>query len=144
MAVLIEIPLPHYQAFLGRCLFDSREYEILKNFVIDHVPSYLTDGNVTQCLCTIADARLLLEHAKRFYPVVASYIEEGIRNAETQTSAGSPNEYRKAAGGDTWHFHAGCSHWPAKDFVGTHEVPSEALCNECLVKAREATRPGSS
>lgn len=92
MAVSVEIPLPDYQAFLGRCDLDSREYHVLRNAVIDHVPEYLRDGNVAILLCSEADAKLLLTRAKRFYPLAAIYIEEALRSpvyATADFAAGS-------------------------------------------------------
>jgi hypothetical protein len=61
--VLIEMPLAIYHGFMGRCLLDSRGYDILKNSVISHVPEYLRDGNVIECLCRVEDAKPLLSHA---------------------------------------------------------------------------------
>ena len=81
MAILVDLPLAHYQAFIGRCDLDSREYQVLRNAIIDHVPEYLRDGNVTTLLCSEEDAKLLLKRATQFYPLAASYIEEALRSA---------------------------------------------------------------
>ena len=89
MNVLIEMPLGIYNGWIGRCLLDSREYGILKNSIIGHVPEYLRDGNIVNCLCSVEDANLLLTHAKHYYPVAASYIEESIRLA-TQPPSQTP------------------------------------------------------
>jgi hypothetical protein len=48
MAILIQMPLAVCRGFIGRCPLDSREYEILKNSVISHVPEYLREGNVVE------------------------------------------------------------------------------------------------
>ena len=93
MAVLVEIPLAYYQAFIGRCDLDSREYHVLRNAIIHHVPKYLHDGNVATLICTEDDANLLVRRAKQFYPIVASHIEEALRSPA----------YRKAKFGDTSH-----------------------------------------
>ena len=91
MAVLVEIPLACYQGFIGRCDLDSREYRVLRNAIIDHVPEYLRDGNVATLLCTEDDAKLLVRRAKQFYPIAASHFEEGLRSPA----------YRKANFSDT-------------------------------------------
>jgi anti-sigma factor ChrR (cupin superfamily) len=75
MAVLVEIPLASYQAFIGRCDLESREYHVLRNAIIHHVPQYLRDGNVATLLCSEDDAKLLLRRAKQFYPIAASSID---------------------------------------------------------------------
>jgi len=49
MAVLVNIPLAYYQAFIGRCYLESREYHVLRNAVIDHVPVHLRDGMSRPC-----------------------------------------------------------------------------------------------
>ena len=90
MAVAVEIPLAYYQAFIGRCYLESREYHVLRNAIIDHVPAHLRDGNVATLLCSEDNARLLLRRAKQFYPIAASYIEEALH---------SPG-YRKVRSGD--------------------------------------------
>jgi len=51
MAVLIEIPVAIYQTFLGRCPSLSREYELLKNFIVSRAPLSVRLGNVVECLC---------------------------------------------------------------------------------------------
>jgi DNA-directed RNA polymerase specialized sigma24 family protein len=93
MAVLVEIPLRYYQAFIGRCDLESREYRVLRNAIIDHVPEHLRDGNVTTLLCAEEDATLLLRRAKQFYPIAASYIEEALDSSA----------YRTAKSGDASH-----------------------------------------
>jgi hypothetical protein len=80
VALFIEIPLANYQAFIGRCAYDSREYQILKNAIIDHVPNHLPDGNIAAWCCSVEDAKLLLHRSRQFYPAVTSYIEEALRS----------------------------------------------------------------
>ena len=136
MAILIEMPLAVCRGFIGRCPLDSREYEILKNSVISHVPEYLREGNVVEFFCTVEDAELLLARAKSFYPAAASYIEEGIRVAAANSTP-SQIEYRKFSDGDTWHFCPKCSQWPTEDFLSSRDPPEIAqACNECIVKAQ--------
>jgi hypothetical protein len=140
MAILIQMPLAVCRGFIGRCPLDSREYEILKNSVISHVPEYLREGNVVELFCNAKDAELLLARAKSFYPAAASYIEEGIRVALANQI--TPEiEYRKLSGGDTWHFCPTCSQWPTEDFLSSKDLPKTALaCNECVVKAKHGER----
>ena len=90
MNVSVEIPLPYYQAFIGRCDLQSREYHVLRNAIIHHVPEYLRDGNVAILLCSEADAELLLRRAAQFFPLAASYIEQALRSA-------APGEWQSAA-----------------------------------------------
>jgi hypothetical protein len=82
MAMLIEMPLATYRGFMGRCLLESREYVLLKNSVIGHVPEFVRDGNVVEFFCTVDDAKLLLTRAKLFFPAAAPYIEEGLGGDE--------------------------------------------------------------
>ena len=127
MAILVEIPLEYYRGLLGRCVLESREYRVLLNAAIDHVPPYIPDGNVAALVCSEADAKLLLERAQRFYPVAASFFEEALR---------SPG-YRKANSGDTWHSSPNCTQWPQSDFRSSWELrPNDQLCNECIAKGQ--------
>jgi DNA-directed RNA polymerase specialized sigma24 family protein len=92
MAVLVNIPLAYYQAFIGRCYLESREYHVLRNAVIDHVPVHLRDGNVATLFCSEDDATLLLRRAKQFYPIAASYIQEALRSpAYRKPKSGNPS-----------------------------------------------------
>jgi len=47
--------------------------------------------------------------------------------------------YRKLKHGETWHFAAGCSHWPSDDFIELdgHPIVGE-FCNECRTLANES------
>ena len=96
MAVLIEMPVAIYQTFLGRCPSLSREYDLLKNFIVSRAPLYVRLENVVECLCELDDAELLLTRAKISYPLARSYIEKGIRLAQKPFDA-SQIEYRKTA-----------------------------------------------
>jgi len=96
MAVLIEMPVAIYQTFLGRCPSLSREYDLLKNFIVSRAPLSVRLGNVVECLCELDDAKLLLTRAKVSYPLASSYIETGIRLAQKPFDA-SQIEYRKTA-----------------------------------------------
>ena len=96
MAVLIEMPVTIYQTFLGRCPSLSREYDLLKNFIVSRAPLSVRLDNVVECLCELDDAKLLLTRAKVSYPLASSYIEKGIRLAQKPFDA-SQIEYRKTA-----------------------------------------------
>ena len=96
MAVLIEMPVAIYQTFLGRCPSLSREYDLLKHFIVSRAPLSVQLGNVVECLCELDDAKLLLTRAKVSYPLASSYIEKGIRLAQKPFDA-SQIEYRKTA-----------------------------------------------
>ena len=87
MAVLIEMPVAIYQTFLGRCPSLSREYNLLKNFIVSRAPLSVRLGNVVECLCELDDAKLLLSRAKVSYPLASSYIEKGIRLAQKTFAA---------------------------------------------------------
>ena len=78
------------------------------------------------------------------------------RRAEQGTGASEPFEihhvidledetetyYRKEPDAETWHFAAGCSHWPSDDFIELdgHPIRGE-LCNECRALATESEKP---
>jgi hypothetical protein len=146
MNVFISIPIALYQALLGRCLLASREYAIIKNSVINHVPTNVRDGNIVEILCAIGDAELILNLAKRVYPAAIPYIEDAVRReggqgfgaslpADTQELNHFRAGYRIKTAGDTWHFCSNCSQWPTADFVSSKELPGhDQICNECLVK----------
>jgi len=49
--------------------------------------------------------------------------------------------YRKTRDSETWHFAAGCSHWPSDDFIELdgHPIRGE-LCNECWALANDSAK----
>ena len=146
MPTLISIPIEHYQALVGRCLLASREYAILRNSVINHVPTSFREGNVVEILCALDDATLILDLARRVYPSAAPYIEKTMsltredfgrpsRAPGVEKSSYSSAEYRIKISGDTWHFCSNCSQWPTAEFVSSKTVrDDDPMCNECLVK----------
>ena len=77
MTVLVKLPIGIYQGFIGRCLLSSREYAILINSLIIHMPKESQDENIVEFLCRIGEAKLLLDHARQFYPNAVPYIEDG-------------------------------------------------------------------
>lgn len=64
-----------YFAFLGRFPVDSRGYAVLKTSILQSVPP--GDYNV-EVLCDVLDTKLLLDHAKQFYPEALPYIEQAL------------------------------------------------------------------
>ena len=139
MTVLILFPVTTHIGFLGRCRLNSREYALLRNAV---VVSPAGGIRTVELVCSLEEAEMLLDHARRFYPVGARYIEEGIRRATlggggASTSGLTHWEYRRVNSGQTWHMCSNCDLWPTDDFVRVSELPSGAeICNEC--RARES------
>lgn len=86
MTVLVKLPIGIYQGFMGRCLLSSREYAILINSLIIHKSR---DENHREFLCRIGEAKLLLDHARQFYPNAVPYIEDRISLAHFGSGAGS-------------------------------------------------------
>ncbi|MGH7826715.1 MAG: response regulator [Candidatus Binatia bacterium] len=49
--------------------------------------------------------------------------------------------YRRQTGGQSWHFSANCSNWPASDYEEQITPPDiGAFCNECTAKRRQQSR----
>ena len=90
MTVLVKLPIGIYQGFMGRCLLSCREYAILINSLIIHMPKESQDENIIEFLCRIGEAKLLLDHAWQFYSNAVPYIEDGISLAHFGSGAGSP------------------------------------------------------
>src|SRR6185436_17668552 len=105
MAVLIEMPVAIYQTFLGRCPSLSREYNLLKNFIVSRAPLSVRFGNVVECLCELDDAKLLLRRAKVSYPLASSHIEKGIRLAQKPFDADQRRDHAQMN-------FAGYANWP--------------------------------
>jgi hypothetical protein len=145
MNILISIPIGWYQSLLGRCLLSSREYAVLKNSVIDHVPSQIREGNIVEILCSVDDAKLILDLANRMYIGAPFPIEQpmALKLDPVATLRRNdpflrhpPAEYRMKPSGETWHFCVNCTQWPTEDFIAVREFPtgSGQICNECIVK----------
>ena len=145
------MPIGWYQSLLGRCLLSSRAYTVLKNSVIDHVPSESRDGNVVEILCGAEDAKLIVDLADRMASGTAYRTEHSIHlrlepavgAAAAAASIDRPiaSEYRMKPSGDTWHFRTNFSQLPNEDYVAAEECPdSGQLCNECIVKEQHGER----
>ena len=76
------MPIGIYAGFLGRCLLSSREYAALKNSVIERAPG---SSSIVEILCHSTEATLLLDRARRFYPVAVPFIEEALEDLVTLT-----------------------------------------------------------
>ena len=136
MDIKIVMPVPTYHAFLGRCVLPGREYAILRNSVIDHIPG-TSPGDWVEILCHRSEAERLLHHALRLYPAAAPYIERSIA-AYSIHDHEPALRYRKSAAGDTWHFVVTCSQWPVVSFIEHPDPPrGHELCNECIVKHQQ-------
>ena len=136
------MPIGWYQSLLGRCLLSSREYAVLKNSVIDHVPADTRDANVVEILCVVDDAKLILDLAHRIYfdaeqPLQLRLNPFGAPPLAEPIPRQTPAVYRMKPSGDTWHFCVSCSQWPTEPFISVQEFPgSGQICNECIVKTQ--------
>jgi hypothetical protein len=139
MRIKVVMPLHVYHAFLGRCVLPSREYAILRNSLIDHIADARPTDWV-QILCAGADAKVILDHARRVYPEAAAYVERSIGSYSIQAHEPAL-EYRQYTNGDTWHFATSCSQWPLDNFITCSDPPrGHELCNECIVKSQPTGR----
>ena len=80
MAILVTIPFEQYDALLTRCEATSLENRILRNGVIVRDD----EGNhaAVQIPCDLAEANVLLDFARKYYPDAALAIEESISLAK--------------------------------------------------------------
>ena len=95
MTVLVKLPIGIYQGFMGRCPLSSREYAILRNSLIIHMPKESQEENIVEFLCRIGEAKLLLDRAWQFYPNAVPYIEDGISLAHFNSGGGSLSSPRE-------------------------------------------------
>ena len=137
MNIKIIMPVPVFRAFLGRCVLTSREYAILRNSVIDHIPDAAPNDWI-EILCDRVNASILLDHARRVFPAAAPFIENPMNDYSVQGHQPAL-QYRRLVRGDTWHFVSTCSQWPALgEFMERHDPPrGDELCNECIVKSQQ-------
>ena len=132
MAVTVKIPIGIYLGFVGRCQLSSREYVVLRNAIVTHVPEEAIDGNVVEILCSSEDAKLILDRANKFYPSAATYIEESI-SADLQASMMAA-EYRRVGEIVLLRDHPGMTYrgmhnWPPV-WVHTRSNPYKKLTRE--------------
>ena len=81
MSVTIEIPLNHFDSFVGRCDPVSDDCAVLKTGVIIRRPKADHFERVVEIRCTIEEARELLNAAAFFYPDVLTYIQDALATA---------------------------------------------------------------
>jgi hypothetical protein len=75
--VLIRLPPEHYDLFVAACEITSPEYTILKNNIVARHQS--SEGPpMVEILCTMDEAKLLLEAARRVYPEAVPFIEDAM------------------------------------------------------------------
>jgi hypothetical protein len=139
LKVMVAMPLQIYHGLLGRCPLLSREYAILRNSVIVHLPD-----DTLEILCDVSEAGMILDHARAFHPVAVPYLERSLAPSAAGSRASMPTQkaYRKKSAGETWHFCSNCSQWPTVDYVVARGLSEqEVLCNECLVRHQQANCP---
>jgi hypothetical protein len=95
MAVLVKLPIEIYQGLMGGCLLSSREYAILRNSLIIHIPKESQDENIVGFRCRIGEAKLLLDLARQCCPNAVPYIEDGISLAHFNSGGGSLSSPRE-------------------------------------------------
>ena len=89
MTVLVKLPIGIYQGFMGPMpLVQSRICHLINSLII-HMPKESQDENIVEFLCRIGEAKLLLDHARQFYPNAVPYIEDRISLAHFGSGAGS-------------------------------------------------------
>ena len=78
MKTLIEISLDHYDRFMERCDPACRESEILSKGPIVRAPNGSHYERIVEIHCEMPEAKILLDAARRVYPVVVSAIGKAI------------------------------------------------------------------
>jgi hypothetical protein len=75
--LLIQLPPEHYDLFVAACEITSPEYTILKNNIVARDQSS-DEPPMVEILCHMAEAKLLLEAARRVYPEAVPFIEDAL------------------------------------------------------------------
>ena len=86
MKILMHIPMEDYENFVQRCDSSRPEYETLKNGVIKREGKKRV---AVEILCTVEDAKMLLQLASQIYPLAAQHVIESISLAQAQSIEGS-------------------------------------------------------
>lgn len=73
MKSIMKFPVEVHAGFLKSCPLASREYEILKNALVQISPA---GQSVVEILCEEADARALLERATESYSAAMPYLKK--------------------------------------------------------------------
>jgi|RhiMetdeSRZDD1v2_1073273.scaffolds.fasta_scaffold689297_1 hypothetical protein len=75
MKLRLSMPIPIYFSFLGRFQQQSRGYSVLKKVIVE---SDLSRAASVDIVCGLNEAKLLLDHARQFYPEAVPYIEDAL------------------------------------------------------------------
>ena len=78
MKIVVEMNFSRYYRLLARCEMSSREYAIMKNSVLNHDREQGHDVGMVTIVCEVGEAKMLLNHASRFYPDAGPDIEKSI------------------------------------------------------------------
>ena len=78
MKTVIEISFDHYDRFMERCDPACRESEILKRGPKVRPPNGSHYERIVEIHCEMPEAKILLDAARRVYPVVVSAIGKSI------------------------------------------------------------------
>jgi hypothetical protein len=73
---LVEMSFEHYDRLLAKCPATDREYQILKNGVIAPYGETGKSRRVVVLLCEKSEAKLVLDLARRLYPMATREIRE--------------------------------------------------------------------
>jgi hypothetical protein len=76
MKTLVEMSSEHFDRLLAKSAVSDREYEILKNGVVTDYGEKGKWPRTVVILCDPADAKLLLNFARRVYPVAYRQIRQ--------------------------------------------------------------------
>jgi hypothetical protein len=76
--IVIEMPLPRYDAFLDKCDPSSLDYAILKGGLIVRRPKEDHFERIMEIHCVVQEAKELLMLAKQIYPDAVPDIEKAI------------------------------------------------------------------
>jgi hypothetical protein len=79
--ILVEMNFNRYYRLLAKCEMSSREYALMKNSVLNHAPEHAQDNGTFTIVCEMGEAKMLLNHANRFYPDAITDIEQSIARA---------------------------------------------------------------
>jgi len=77
-SIVIEMPLDRYNRFLEQCDRASRHYSILSAGVIVRKRQAGSFEHVVKILCTIHEAKGLMNRATAVYPEVTSHIRDAL------------------------------------------------------------------
>ena len=76
MKTLVEMSKEHFDRLLAKCPVSDREYEIMKNGVITPYGETGKSPRTVVILCERTEAKLILDLARRLYPVAARQIRQ--------------------------------------------------------------------